>query len=113
MDRSSAGSLLPALSEHWDGRAWTRVPSPDPAPSTILHGVAAPSATSAWAVGETNYGQRPVIEHWDGTAWRQVPSPVPAGTGSVLYGVAATSSGNAWAVGETDTSTGTVPNIRT
>ena len=101
-----AGMFNRALIEHWDGAAWTRVPSPDPGGGTVLNGVAAISATSAWAVGGTNDSGQTVIEHWDGGAWTQVPSPTPAGTSSDLYGVAATSASNAWAVGQTDTRTG-------
>lgn len=44
---SGANTLI----EHWDGTAWTRVPSQ----SSPLYGVAATSPTNAWAVG---WGQR-------------------------------------------------------
>jgi hypothetical protein len=101
-----AGMFNRALIEHWDGAAWTRVPSPDPEGGTVLNGVAALSATNAWAVGGTNDTGQTVIEHWDGDAWTQAPSPTPAGTSSDLYGVAATSASNAWAVGQTDMRTG-------
>src|SRR5215472_15835744 len=85
------------LAEHWNGTAWTRVPSPSPGGPTgnsLLQAVAATSASNAWAVGASSAGA--LIEHWNGTAWTQVPSPVPAG---VLTGVAATSARDAWAVG--------------
>src|SRR5215831_15699706 len=62
----------------WNGTAWARVSSPTPpGASSELNGVAATSATNAWAVGDTGTTTRqlPLIEHWDGTAWRQVPSP--------------------------------------
>jgi len=36
---------------HWDGTAWTQVPSPNPARDNVLTGVAATSASNAWAVG--------------------------------------------------------------
>jgi len=71
----------------------------NPASFTIageLSGVAATSASNAWAIGSTGSGKT-LIVHWNGTAWAQVPSPTPAG--SRLSGVAATSAGNAWAVG--------------
>jgi hypothetical protein len=96
-----AGMYNRALIEHWDGKSWTRVPSPDPDGGTILQGVAATSGRSAWAVGGTNDTGKTVIEHWNGVAWTQVPSPSPTGIGSVLSAVAATSASNAWAVGET------------
>ncbi len=92
---------------HWDGTAWTRVPSPNPAGNNAqLNGVAAASATSAWAVGSyanpvTNISL-PLIEHWDGRAWTLVPSPVIRGgtaLASALTGVAAASATSAWAVG--------------
>jgi len=66
-------------------------------------GVAATSATNAWAVGVT-YGAstKVFIARWNGSAWKHVPGPGAAGSG--LNGVAATSSGNAWAVGYAGTS---------
>jgi hypothetical protein len=46
-------------------------------PSTgQLSGVAATSASNAWAVGYTgSTSPKPLIEHWNGTAWTRVPSP--------------------------------------
>lgn len=38
---------------HWDGSAWTQVPSPNPATLTNeLYGVSAISANDVWAVGD-------------------------------------------------------------
>jgi hypothetical protein len=88
---------------HWDGTAWTRVPSPSPGQSAQLNGVAAASAASAWAVGSYTSPvtglSLPLIEHWDGHAWTLVPSPAIRG-GTALNGVAAASPDSAWAVGE-------------
>ena len=65
-----------------------------------LTGVAATSASNAWAVGYYFSGSelQTLIEHWNGRRWAVQPSPNP-GTVSQLYGVAATSATNAWAVG--------------
>jgi hypothetical protein len=106
-----------ALIEHWDGTAWTRVPSPTPQGfDTVLTGVAATSATNAWAVGSFDAG-RTLIEHWNGTAWTRVPSPNPGGPGghnlNWLYAVAASSPANAWAVGETCSELPPAPVCRT
>jgi hypothetical protein len=68
--------------------------------SASLYGVAATSASNAWAVGQANSGKT-LILHWNGTAWKSVPSPSPAGGGE-LNGVAATSARSAWAVGYTE-----------
>ena len=89
---------------HWNGTAWTRVPSPSPGMGSALSSVTAVSAGSAWAVGCTAFcflhsaSPQTVILRWNGTAWARVPSPAPARVGA-LNGVAATSASNAWAVG--------------
>ncbi len=98
---NSANTTL-TLIEHWNGTTWTQVPSPSPAgsaanDSSILNGVAATSASNAWAVGTSGLENQALIEHWNGTTWTQVPSPILAG--SELESVTATSSSNAWAVG--------------
>jgi hypothetical protein len=88
---------------HWNGTAWTLVPSPAPAGTgSRLSGIAAASADDAWAVGEAHSAASPagtpLIEHWNGTTWTLAPSPAPPG-GGTLAGVAAASPGDAWAVG--------------
>jgi hypothetical protein len=52
--------------EHWNGTRWTVQKSPDPGGSSHyddLHGVAAASATSAWAVGSYGSAGWTLIEH--------------------------------------------------
>ena len=106
---------LKTLVEHWNGTAWTQVPSlnPSPAPFTNrLIAVAATSPSNVWAVGDYIGSARPhatltLVEHWNGTTWTQVPSPSPSpgpGRFNDLDGVAANSASNAWAVGEYVTS---------
>jgi hypothetical protein len=79
---------------------WSVVPSPNPYGYSSLSGVAAASATDAWAVGGGIAGLRDqvVIAHWDGTSWQDA-SPA---LGGYLFGVAALSATDAWAVGRTD-----------
>jgi len=87
---------------HWNGKAWKVVEAPGPAGPDNLYGVAALSASDAWAVGYDNAGNTStLIEHWNGTRWTVVPSPTPA-DGGELYAVAAVSARNAWAVGGTE-----------
>ncbi len=107
---SATASLT--LVEHWNGTSWQVVPSPDPSGSSnynVLSGVAATSATSAWAVGTYFNGTalQTLIEHWNGASWAVVPSPDPTGSAydNVLSGVAATSATDAWAVGYNNTPT--------
>jgi hypothetical protein len=66
------------LAYHWDGTAWTRFPTPDPAGSAQgnqLDAVAARSANDVWAAGSDNYPEVSLVLHWNGSAWRQVSVP--------------------------------------
>jgi hypothetical protein len=118
-----AGTALTGLSltMHYDGTAWTVVPSPNvpggtvlnPA-RTVLNGVAATGPSDAWAVGNTfttdgtNMPDRTVAMHWNGTAWQIVASPSLVAH-NVLASVTAISPGDAWAIGYRDDPTGAVP----
>jgi hypothetical protein len=93
--------------EHWDGDAWSIVPSPNPATvtSTSLAGVAAASSTDAWAVGVDGYdGDALIARHAEGMFTSTVklgdPAPIMLGDPSNLTGTL-TFSGNASSAGET------------
>jgi hypothetical protein len=93
---SCSSRVFRSLILHWDGTAWSRVPSPSPGASdNILGAVAASATTDAWAVGSADSST--LILHWNGTAWSQVPSPNPSSP--TLNGVAVGSPTDAWAVG--------------
>jgi hypothetical protein len=55
--KTGEGSNNKTLIEHWNGTAWTQVPSPSPADSA-LYSVAGTSPANIWAVGAslTNAG---------------------------------------------------------
>jgi hypothetical protein len=78
---------------HWNGKDWTRMPTPMP-PRGRLLAVAGTAHHDVWAVGATDRGS--LIMHFDGHGWRQVRCP--SGRGS-LTGVVALSDGSAWAAG--------------
>lgn len=84
---NSAGSEL-TLTEHWNGRAWSIISSPNPVGATIsaLQGAAAVPHDAddedggVWAVGGdtlVNGASFTLIEHWNGVKWRIVRSPTP------------------------------------
>jgi hypothetical protein len=75
---------------HWDGAAWSVVPTPDMSQlNNYLFSVAAVSPTEAWAVGlwDDGHALRTLVERWDGAAWNVVPSESPYGYGNELYAV--------------------------
>jgi hypothetical protein len=101
---SSSASAAQGLIEHWDGAAWTMVPSANPGAALYgFYGLAVTSANDVWAVG---YSQATVgaatqtlIEHWNGSQWSVVPSPSRNANTNLLFGVTALSSTSVWAVG--------------
>jgi hypothetical protein len=94
-----------SLIEHWNGKVWKVVPSPnfkDPHGNVglnLLNGVTAVSRTDAWAVGAEpgHHDRTAVILHWNGRSWKRASAP-SAGP-SQLNGVAAASPSAVWAVG--------------
>jgi hypothetical protein len=112
---TATGGGLRTLTIHWNGKAWKRVPSPNPttrmtsSPSfnDTLAAVAGSSARNVWAVGQYyvrangTRGSRSLVLHWDGSRWKQVltPDPLTPGHASYLYAVAAPSATGVWAVG--------------
>jgi hypothetical protein len=100
------GSIFKTLIVHWDGSAWTQVPSPNVSGATQndLVAVRGTSATNVWAVGYHNTSSnvdQTLIEHWNGTSWKVVPTPDPSGPDldQELTGVSGSSASDAWAVG--------------
>jgi carboxypeptidase family protein len=97
------------LIEHWDGSAWTIVPSPNPnwqgLDFATLEAVDDVASNDVWAVGYSeDFGSlrlNTLTLHWDGSVWRGVPSPNPAGINNPnqLFGVVALATNNVWAVG--------------
>jgi hypothetical protein len=76
---------------HWNGTAWSFVPSGTP---YALDGVWSSTAEDAWAVGSNA-----TILHWDGSSW----SPIASGTTHPLGAVWGSGSSDVWAVGASGT----------
>jgi hypothetical protein len=94
------------LIQHWDGSAWTIVPSPNPAGwHNYLRAVDGVAANDVWAVGDgrpnVGYGGGYLLTlHWDGTVWTAVPNPNPGyNYANWLGGVVALASNDVWATG--------------
>jgi len=107
---TSSGRIGDTLIEHWNGKRWSVVASPNPVGFTpantafnVLSGVSCSSAKACIAVG--NWGTslshlKPLAEVWNGTSWRIMTTPSPAARGGdLLNGVSMLSPKDAWAVG--------------
>jgi hypothetical protein len=98
-----------ALIEHWNGKIWQVVSSPDPIKPanqihvSILYAISASSPTDIWAVGgtTTDDGNPPktLVEHWNGQRWAILnsPNPFPPTINQSLLGVIALAPDNVWA----------------
>ena len=96
---------------HYNGSAWTEVPSPQPRGefnefSYPLEDVSAVAPNDVWAVGarviDAGYEVEweALAEHWNGTHWTF--NPVEQPEGQILLGVDAVAANDVWAVGNDD-----------
>jgi len=98
---SSVSTGQKTLIEHWNGRAWTRVPSPSEGIASNLRGITAVSGNNAWAVGSFTAADgtyKTLTLHWNGSHWTVIPSQTPGGDDTLLS-VTASWTNNIWAVG--------------
>jgi hypothetical protein len=80
-------------------------------PTTLL-GVAAVTATQAWAVGGVGDPEAPstvAIQRWDGNGWTLVEAPSPGSFINELRAVDASGPSDVWAVGRTSSGFGDEP----
>jgi len=93
------------LVEHWNGKTWKVVKSPNPGGGlhgNILLDVVGTGAKAAWAVGSysdgvTNHG---LVLHWNGKAWKiHGAHPPSGGTVGDVEGVYATALNDVWWAG--------------
>jgi len=99
-DYRDSGSVFRTLVEHYDGHAWSIVPSPNLGKGnnyltalTVLDGM-------PWAVGRAKDGanNRPLALRWSGSAWSGHLLP-RSGSGDEALNAVVTSGRTLWAVG--------------
>jgi hypothetical protein len=94
-----------SLTMHYDGSAWTVVPSPNLEYGVRLEDVVTIGPNDAWAVGWSgsagSLDDVNVAMHWNGQSWTIVPTPQPGGTEfpDRLLAVDAIASNDVWATG--------------
>ncbi|HST04829.1 MAG TPA: S-layer homology domain-containing protein [Chloroflexia bacterium] len=75
------GSEIHPLFEHWDGTAWSVMPSADTLSHEDIYGVAAVSSTDIWVVGNIwNDTTSTLIEHYNGVPCPPTLTPTPIPT---------------------------------
>jgi len=97
------------LVEHWDGRNWHFVPTPDYAQdhrilgNATFAGLTALASGNLWATGEMKGGSGTsvsLVEHWMGSHWYVVDTPAPAQVGySYPQAILAMNAHNLWVIG--------------
>jgi hypothetical protein len=104
---NDSNNIMRTLIEHWNGKSWKVVPSPNVgSPTTILNNiiteVVAISADSLWTSGDyvlANGNTQTLLEHWNGSQWSVVQTPNIGSGGDYFQGIAADSANDIWAVG--------------
>jgi hypothetical protein len=97
------------FTEHWNGKKWSIVASPNANSNDNLFNAGVSIAPNdVWAIGDYFTGSifATLTEHWNGTAWSIVKSPKVGSAGNGLFGATAFSTSAVWAVGTTFTSSG-------
>ncbi|MDQ2905901.1 MAG: hypothetical protein M3Y81_20455 [Chloroflexota bacterium] len=98
---STHGEL--ALIEHWDGKSWSVVSSPQPqgkaiSSSAALWSLSALAPNDIWAGGyyEVARVYHYLLEHWDGHVWNLVSMPPSTKKLLILHRIVAVSDQNIW-----------------
>jgi hypothetical protein len=79
---------------HWNGTAWSVVPSPQTGGFGYLNAVLDLGSSNVWAAGDE-------IDHWNGTAWTQMPT-LNGAPFTAITAIAATAPDDIWFADVTD-----------
>jgi hypothetical protein len=91
------------FAEHYDGKTWTVVRTPNAGPNfNSFYGLAA-AGGQAWAVGmrlNAQFEDRALVEAWNGHQWSIADTPQPGSVRDMLFGAAALPRTDVWVVGD-------------
>jgi len=98
---------------HWDGSAWSVVPTPSPSPYpgggwADLQTVHAVTSDDVWAAGGQRIqapdgfvGTHLMVQHWDGSQWSLVDAPITVGgSGNFVDDIEVVAEDDVWFVGD-------------
>ncbi len=93
----SGSTYVKTFTIHWNGMAWSQVPSTSiGTQDNALIGVTAVAPDAVWAVGQQ--GNQGLVLFWDGTTWASINSPNPDPR-VLIYDATALTADDMWAVG--------------
>ena len=96
------GGPVRTLALHWDGTAWTVLPSGNPSANlNELRGLSVISSTNTWAVGITSitHSLDELALNWNGQSWIYSGTPGSPSNSNELMDVVALAPNNVWAIG--------------
>jgi hypothetical protein len=99
---NASRSSYVTLAEHWDGKKWSVVPTPNAnSGDNVFNAAVSVAPNDVWAIGDYYTGSifDTLTEHWNGSAWSIIKSPTIGTYGDALTGAAAFSTKAVWAVG--------------
>ena len=105
-DLNSGGAKPTAMTQRWNGSAWSQGPDAAPPGSrlSLLWDVTCINSSDCWTVGAQESGDAtsptPLIEQWKREAWSVVQAPATSG---ILFSVTCTGPSSCWAAGTTVT----------
>ena len=98
-----------SFAEHWNGRKWAVVRTPNAGPNFSSFNDVAASGGYAWAVGQhlnAAYQDRTLLEVWNSKRWSIAATANPGSLRDLLFGVSALSRSNVWTVGDQESANG-------
>ena len=100
---SSQHNDYATLAEHWNGKKWSVVATPNTSGiDNVFNSAVAISAKDVWAIGDYWNGSifQTLTEHYNGAKWSIIASPNLGTGGNGLYATTALSTKAVWAVGQ-------------
>jgi Phosphoesterase family len=91
------------FAEHYNGKKWTVVRTPNTGPNFNSFYGATASRGWVWAVGErlnAQYRDRALIEVWNGKTWHIADNPQPGSVRDMFFAASALSPSDVWFVGD-------------
>ena len=103
----AASGDMGAFIDHWDGRRWTMLPTPDLGNQYSFDAVDAQGPDDVWVAGtdytgdlaDTPQPEQLILLHWNGTSWTRTAQPATGDSTNRVTGLQIQSPDSVWVVG--------------